>query len=466
MKFYVEFPAGGVFINSMSELELVIEDGCKILPLDEGVDELNIAEFPLAVFSQRPKGSQVVYRNQVYCKKTRQSISRSLTISAGNGKKLPTPFDSNVVLGLLQYYDRIDEEKYQEISLREVATVLGLDTGGRTIKRIKESIDLWFEIGLSYENAWFNARDKRWENAKFRIVDAVINNENNYKIRWGREFLQSLEANYVRPLNLELFRSLNNPLAQTLFRYLDKKFFRQNRLDYDLENLAFNHLGIPTNTSNGDIKRRLKPALEILESMSFFARDTDRYYKQKRKWRIRFQKVIEEEELNENESGDLFEKTEPVTKLKKRLLSMSISEQQISDLYKEYEEERIERCLEIALFYKSKNPKKIRSFVPYLLKIIENDTPYPEGFVTEHQRQENELKRIAKSRKEHEDMLVKKIQADRELDETRSKVDKYLETLGEECAEKFIKSIDFGLNKHRGSMMWYLELEEAISRLP
>jgi hypothetical protein len=461
----LSFPQVGGFIHSMSEFELVIEDDCKIHPLDEGVDELNIAEFPLAVFSQRPKGSEVVYKNQVYCKKTRQSISRSLTISAGSGNKLPTPFDSNVVLGLLQYYDRIDDEKYQEISLREVATVLGLDTGGRTIKRIKESIDLWFEIGLTYENAWFNARDKRWEDAKFRIVDAAINNEDSYKIRWGREFLQSLEANYVRPLNLELFRSLNNPLAQTLFRYLDKKFFRQNQLDYDLENLAFNHLGIPTNTSNGDIKRRLKPALEILESTSFFARDTARYYKQKRKWRIRFQKVIEVDELEDLGSEDLFEKNEPVTKLRKRLLSVSISENQISELHKEYDEERIGRCLEIALFYKANNPKKIRSFAPYLLKVIENDTPYPEGFVTENQRQENELKRTEKSRKEHEEMLVKKHQADRECDETRSKVDNYLETLGEEGSEDFIKSIDFGVNKHRGSILWYLEIEEFIDKL-
>ena len=84
--------------------------------------------------------------------------------------------------------------------------------------------------------------------------------------------------------------------------------------------------------------------------------------------------------------------------------------------------------------------------------------------MTENQRQENELKRTEKSRKEHEEMLVKKHQADRELDETRSKVDKYLETLGEEEAEKFIKSIDFGVNKYRGSMMWYLEVEESISK--
>lgn len=451
-------------MSFMSDFELIIEDDCKVLPLDEGVDELNIAEFPLAVFSQRPKGSEVVYKNQVFCKKTRQSITRSLTISAGNGNKLPTPFDSNVVLGLLQYYERIDEEKYQEISLREVATVLGLDTGGRTIKRIKESINLWFEIGLTYENAWFNARDKRWEDAKFRIVDAVINNEDSYKIRWGREFLQSLEANYVRPLNLELFRSLNNPLAQTIFRYLDKKFYRQNKLDYDLENLAFNHLGIPLNTSTGDIKRRLKPALEILENTSFFARDPDRYYKQKRKWRIRFQKVIETNELNANEIGDLFEKRTPSKKLTSRLMSMGISEQQASDLYALYEDERIERGLEISLFYKVNNPKKIRSFVPYLLKVIENDTPYPEGFITESERQENELKRTEKSRREHEEMLVQKLQAEREFEETRTKVDDYLESLGEDEDEKFIKSIDFGVNKHRGSMMWYMAVEEAMEK--
>ncbi len=455
-------PQQKVLLSGMKDFELIAEEEGKSVLLDEGVDELNIAEFPLAVFSQRPKGSEVVYKNQVYCKHTRKHIDRSLTISVGSSFKLPTPFDSNVILGLLQFYERIDEDKYQEITLREIASVLGLDTGGKTLARIKASINLWFEIGLKYENAWFNARDKVWQNARFNIIDAVIDDDEKYKVRWGKEFLDSLESNYVRPLNLELFRALGNPLAQTLFRYLDKKFYRQNKLDYDLENLAFNHLGIPASTAIADIKRRLKPALEILESTSFFTRDSARYYKQKRRWRIRFQK--KEDEVPGDEQVDLFSPVEEVKPLTKRLLSLNLSDAQIDDLYQKFDDERIERGVEISLFFKAQNPRKIRSFIPYLLKVIDNDTQYPEGFVTEKQRQENELARTAKQRQEQETELARKQAAELEFEETRRKVDAYLDSLGEEEAEKFISSVNFVMGQRRGSMIWYGELEMAIEK--
>src|SRR5258708_6893537 len=54
-----------------------------------------------------------------------------------------------------------------------------------------------------------------------------------------------------------------------MFRFLDKRFYRRMRLDFDLRTLACEHIGMSRSYAPTELKRRLKPALEELEQLGF-----------------------------------------------------------------------------------------------------------------------------------------------------------------------------------------------------
>src|SRR5206468_7947037 len=76
-----------------------------------------------------------------------------------------------------------------------------------------------------------------------------------------------------------------------MFRFLDKRFYRRMRLDFDLRTLACEHIGMSRSYAPTELKRRLKPALEELEQHGFLEplSPEERYsYVKRGCWRIIF----------------------------------------------------------------------------------------------------------------------------------------------------------------------------------
>jgi hypothetical protein len=76
-----------------------------------------------------------------------------------------------------------------------------------------------------------------------------------------------------------------------MYRFLDKRFYRRSRLDFDLRSLACEHIGLSRSYAPTELKRRLKPALEELEQLGFLEPlgPEERYsYVKRGCWRIIF----------------------------------------------------------------------------------------------------------------------------------------------------------------------------------
>src|SRR5258708_20028786 len=74
-----------------------------------------------------------------------------------------------------------------------------------------------------------------------------------------------------------------------MFRFLDKRFYRRDRLDFDLKTLACEHIGMSRSYKPTELKRRLRPAIEELEGLGFLEPlpESERYVWQgKGSWRI------------------------------------------------------------------------------------------------------------------------------------------------------------------------------------
>ena len=76
-----------------------------------------------------------------------------------------------------------------------------------------------------------------------------------------------------------------------MYRFLDKRFYRRSRLDFDLRTLACEHIGLSRSYAPTELKRRLKPALEEMEQLGFLEPlgPEERYsYVKRGCWRIIF----------------------------------------------------------------------------------------------------------------------------------------------------------------------------------
>jgi hypothetical protein len=81
------------------------------------------------------------------------------------------------------------------------------------------------------------------------------------------------------------------PTTKRMYRFLDKRFYRRSRLDFDLRSLACEHIGLSRSYAPTELKRRLKPALEEMEQLGFLEplSVVERYcYVSRGCWRIIF----------------------------------------------------------------------------------------------------------------------------------------------------------------------------------
>jgi len=78
---------------------------------------------------------------------------------------------------------------------------------------------------------------------------------------------RSFQSGNLKQLDLEFYLKLRLPTTKRMYRFLDKRFYRRSRLDFDLRTLACEHIGLSRSYAPTELKRRLKPALEEMEQL-------------------------------------------------------------------------------------------------------------------------------------------------------------------------------------------------------
>ncbi|MFO0959107.1 MAG: replication initiator protein A [Isosphaeraceae bacterium] len=288
------------------------EEGIELLkgPDDVGKDELNLAEFPIAALTDRiPDGQTTLVFEDRLEQREGPPIIRRLTITGTAKHGLPTSLDDEVLVGLIQLTKRRNgfSEPRVSFSRYELIEILGWPQDGRSYRRIEEALHRWVGVVLIYENAWWDNEVKSWVDEDFHVLDNVslYDRERRAKVakikkggklppplssfRWNEVIFRSFQSGNLKQLDLELYLRLRLPTTKRLYRFLDKRFYRRDRLEFDLRSLACEHIGMSRTYAPTELKRRLRPALEELEAVGFLEplKDSDRYAQVKRGcWRI------------------------------------------------------------------------------------------------------------------------------------------------------------------------------------
>jgi hypothetical protein len=365
-----------------------------VLQLDDGRDELNLAEFPLAAIADRvPDGQKtLVFEDEIFDSGKAAVITRRLTISASDKYGLPTSLDDEVILGLIQLtkQNRFAERKVN-FSRYQLIQILGWRHEGRSYERLEKSLKRWLGVTLYYDKAWWDKEEQSWVDENFHILEQLTLYDQERRLKklrsgkaelplssftWNEVVFRSFKSGYLKAIDLGLFRQLEFAAAKRMYRFLDKRFYHRPEWEFDLTEFACEHIGLSRNYDTGQLKRRLQPAISELEQVGFLEPlpFKNRYRKITRgKWKVVFIKKAVPQ--FENDSASTVE-------LVKKLVGFGVTPSVATQLVKGFPEELIELQIEVLIRLQTNHEREsIRNPAGYLVKAIREGYTPPKEFV-------------------------------------------------------------------------------------
>lgn len=362
-------------------------------------DELNLAEFPIAALTDRvPDGQNTLVFEDHLEQRDGPPIVRRLSIS-GHGKLgLPAALDDQVIVGLIQLTKRQNNFTNSRVhfSRYELIELLGWPQDGHSYRRIEEALNRWVGVVLSYENAWWDNDEKSWVDETFHIIDNVTlydrekaMNKASAKgkrpkpmssFRWNDVMFRSFQSGNLKQLDLEFYLGLRLPTSKRLYRFLDKRFYHRERVDFDLRTLACEHVGMSREYAPTELKRRLRPALDELEKSGFLEplSDNERYVNvEKGRWRILFvrgpKRRAEEDEAKATNTAEA---------LHRELTLRGVHHIVATDLVTKNAPDRLRAKIEVYDWLLGHSDQHVmRNPAGYLVASIRDDYAVPEDFV-------------------------------------------------------------------------------------
>jgi hypothetical protein len=378
-------------------------------------DELNLAEFPIAALTDRiPDGQTTLVFEDRLEQRDSTPIVRRLTIMGTHKHGLPTALDDEVLVGLIQLTKRrsnFTDPKVQ-FSRYELIELLGWPQSGQSYRRIEEAMHRWVGVVLMYENAWWDNVAKSWVDEQFHVLDNVtLYDRERWRsstrsskaarpgaprvdkpplplssFRWNEVIFQSFQSGNLKQLDLELYLNLRLPTSKRMYRFLDKRFYRRMRLDFDLRSLACEHIGLSRSYAPTELKRRLKPALEELEQLGFLEplSPEERYsYVKRGCWRIILirGRNAASDMRSPDQDDDLSAKGHEIVELAAALKSRGVAAKTAQELIEAHSSNRIRTKLEVFDWLVRNEDKRVsKNAAGYLVASIRADYEAPSDY--------------------------------------------------------------------------------------
>lgn len=378
-----------------------------------GRDEMNLAEFPITLLTDRvPKDQkEAVYQDDIHDERTGLTLTRKLTITAGN-HGLTTAADDDVILSLIQLTKQKNNftNRRVEFSRHELVQLLGWTVGGASYDRLLLSLKRWTSVFLQYENAWRDNRTKTWTTAGFHIIDKyeITDTRTNSDqlelipsyIIWGEDIFSSFQAGYLKPLDYDLCMSLRNSTAKRMYRFLDKRFHFRPDWTFGLKEFAHEHIGLGRHYEGpSHLKRNLEPAIIELETVGFLEPlpDCERFQKDGRDWKIYLL------QKGKQAAVPLIEQTSEPPPLVQELTKRGVTKATAAEMVQRHAAQVILLKIDVFDWMTEKKDKRItKSPAGYLVDSIVKDYAAPKGYVSKQDRQRHDEARQAREREEAE----------------------------------------------------------------
>ena len=402
-----------------------------------GRDEMNLAEFPIALLADyAPGGKKTLYFEDGHGR---------LTVTGSDAYGLPTAIDTDVIVALV-YLTKL-RNNFRDVKVNfskyEIINLLNWGDEGKSYRRLEESLHRWSGVLLVFDKCWWNNKAKKYVTANMHILESVVFAEPAGRKRdgqsslplstftWNKTFIESCQADNLRQLDLDEYFSLKSAVAKRLYRFLGKRFYLRRDWTFDLHEIAFDRVGLSRNYADAyKIKEKLQPAIEELEKIGFLrplSRD-DRYTRVDRgEWTIRLTRQSPALVTSPPSAATQAEPEPP--RLVTELVNRGVTKVTAAELAQRHPAALIEAKLEVFDWMVDKHDKRVeKSPAGYLVQAIKNDYAAPKGFVSKAERQRRQEAKQAKERQDAEERRRKHEQEARDQ-ALRKRVNAYLKQL-------------------------------------
>lgn len=406
----------------------------------EGRDELNLAEFPLCALAHRlsPGQKTLQFEDHVWDDHRADTITRRLTITGSDAYGLPTALDDEVLLGLIQVTkQRGFVDRRVPFTRYELIRLLSWREESKSYRRMEDSLNRWAGITLRYQNAWWNKAGQCWMNETFHVLDNVWlchradpdpveprDGQSRSAFVWNEVIFRSFRAGNLKGIDFEFFKGLKGAVAKRLYRFLDKRFFKRERLQFDLKAFACEHVGLSRVYDSAGLRRKLRPGIVELEEKGFLrpVPEAERFQRVcSGQWNVSFARATARSVQSAPAAtpepahpAPLPAPPSPAQPLTTALTQRGVSGKSARATVRDYPPDRITAQLEVFdWLVAQKDPKVSRNPPGFLVSSIRGDYAPPREFVNqaEQARAQRELTQRKRQRESQQQELVAKRQA-------------------------------------------------------
>ena len=371
-----------------------------------GRDEMNLAEFPIALLSERaPKGMKTL---------TFRDGAGTLTVTGSDAYGLPTAADSDVLIGLIQLTKEANNFRNPKVPFTRYALLKLLEwpMHSHYYNRLGESLKRWHGVSLNYEQLWWDNNVKTKIDASFHILESVIIVDTPPRrggrvssqielplstFTWNQVFFKSCGDGNLKRLDLGTYFSLKSAVSKRMYRFLDKRFYLRPDWTFGLREFALEHVGLGRNyADNGKLKEKLRPAIEELETIGFLEkRDYESRFNQVRRgaWSVMLSRkapqTLSQPVPDEPEASELVGE----------LVNRGVARETATELVGDYPHESIRLQIEVLDWRVSQKTSKIADPPAWLVGAIRKGFDEPKNFVSksEQKRRDDAKQEVLRS---------------------------------------------------------------------
>ncbi len=255
-------------------------------PVRLGSDELNLAEFPFTLLSdRRPAGLTSLEFTDTIRGPEREPVTRIWTVTGAEEFGLPLAGDEEIYVALMEITrEQGFASRTLHLTRYDLLQRLGWPDKGGSYRRLHAGLDRLLGVTITAQRGFYDRRKQRYVDVGFHIIDDYLLYDEkpgrkrrsgpvylpHSYVSWNQIVFESMLSGNLKQLDVGFYFSLHSALSRRLFRYLDKK-----RLDgkpafrIGLRKLGFEKLGMSRTYYPSHIKQELGRAHEELQRNGF-----------------------------------------------------------------------------------------------------------------------------------------------------------------------------------------------------
>jgi hypothetical protein len=248
----------------------------------QGKDEMNLAVLPIARLGRNDRRTRIEYRGTF--KEPNKEQEEMVWIVEG-AAGLPTEFAERVMVALLYIGGEANfAERKMTFTVYRVLKILGMTISNRNYRMVEKSLKQLAGVLITSDKAWVerteDGKQKRVTTSHgFHVIDEYYlhyqedeADEKESFILWGSRVWKSIQAGYLKMLDVNFYYSIENPVARRLYRFLDKMMAYETGKPYQIDvfDLA-NKLGMAAYDYASHLKRPLSVAAQELVDRGYLS---------------------------------------------------------------------------------------------------------------------------------------------------------------------------------------------------